>query len=466
MLARMVDQQGARQPPARGAPVEPSDRLGGPAVPAAGSVRPSDAGPLARFPVLATRNARLLLATRLTGQASDGLLQAALGSFVLFSPERQATAAQVAATFALLLLPYSLIGPFAGVFLDRWSRVRVLVVANLARSVTILWVAWLVAGDHDGLDLGAAVLVAMGFGRLVLAGLSAGLPHVVAPRHLVTANALFPTAGTIAAAIATVTGLLLMPRLGPGAATTLVLAVALGLVGAALIARRIPRDDLGPDPDDPVRTRRLTHDLLAVVSGMVDGVRHVHERPLARRALGVVVLHRFAFGALLVDVLLLVRNTLNPPSEAQAALADFSLAAGGASFGALMAALVTPKLAGRLGVTRWAGLTVLVAAAAAPAAISSQALWLLVTGSFAMGFSGQAVKIAGDTVLQREIEDDYRGRVFALYDVVLNVALVGGIFLTAFAVPASGVSVPLWVGIGLLLVATSAWSLRPVPAAR
>ena len=209
-----------------------------------------------------------------------------------------------------------------------------------------------------------------------------------------------------------------------------------------------------------------SYDLLAVVSGMVDGVRHVHERPLARRALGVVVLHRFAFGALLVDVLLLVRNTLNPPSEAQAALADFSLAAGGASFGALMAALVTPKLAGRLGVTRWAGLTVLVAAAAAPAAISSQALWLLVTGSFAMGFSGQAVKIAGDTVLQREIEDDYRGRVFALYDVVLNVALVGGIFLTAFAVPASGVSVPLWVGIGLLLVATSAWSLRPVPAAR
>ena len=69
----------------------------------------------------------------------------------------------------------------------------------------------MVAAGRDGLDLGTAVLITMGIGRLWLAGLSAGLPLVVAPAHLVTANALFPTAGTIAAAIATVTGLLLMP---------------------------------------------------------------------------------------------------------------------------------------------------------------------------------------------------------------------------------------------------------------
>jgi MFS family permease len=424
---------------------------------------PGDPGVLGRWPVLATRNSRLLLATRLTGQASDGLLQAALGTFVLFSPERQATAAQVAASFALLLLPYSLVGPFAGVFLDRWSRVRILVVANLLRALVMLAVAALVADDRNGLDLGATVLVAMGFGRLVLAGLSAGLPHVVASRHLVTANALFPTAGTIAAAIATVTGLLLMPRLGPDAATYLVVGVAGGLVVAALVASRIPTDDLGPDAADRTSSGRLTQDLVAVVEGMIDGIGHVHRRPAARRALGVVVLHRFAFGALLVDTLLLVRNTLNPPNEADAALADFALAAGGASLGSLLAALATPRLAGRLGITRWAGLTVLAASIAAPLSLGRLTMPLIVISSLLMGFSGQAVKIAGDTVLQRDIDDDFRGRVFALYDVVLNVALVAGIFLTAFTVAPSGISVPLWLGIGLLLLATGVWSLRPAP---
>jgi MFS family permease len=458
-----AEPQGPEQP---GGSTVPPDPL--PEAPAASATSPAAATAATdaqevRWPVLATRNSRLLLGTRLAGQASDGLLQAALGSFVLFSPERQATAAQVAASFALLLLPYSLIGPFAGVLLDRWSRARVLVVANLARAAVMLAVAALVADDRDGLDLGATVLIAMGLGRLVLAGLSAGLPHVVDARHLVTANALFPTAGTIAAAVATVTGLVLMPRLGPDGASHLVVGVAAGLVLAALIASRIPRDDLGPEPADPAVARSLTRDLVAVVAGMAAGVGHVHERIAARRALGVVVLHRFAFGALLVDALLLVRNTLNAPTQADAALADFALAAGGASLGSLLAALTTPTAARRIGVTRWAGITLLVAALAGPLAFARISMPLIVLGSLFMGFSGQAVKIAGDTVIQREVDDDFRGRVFALYDVVVNVALVAGIFLTAFTVSPSGISGPLWIGIGALLLATGAWSLRPAP---
>lgn len=417
-----------------------------------------------RWPVLETRNSRLLLATRMAAQGADGLLQAALGSFVLFSPERQATAAQVAATFAVLLIPYSLVGPFAGVFLDRWSRVRVLLFANLVRAAVILLVAALVAAGRDGLDLGATVLVAMGCARLVLAGLSAGLPHVVAGPHLVTANALFPTAGTISASIGTVTGLLLMPRLGPDSATVLVILVALALVVAAVIAALIPRGDLGPDPADPARSRRLTADLRAVVSGMLEGVAHVHQRVAARRALAVVVLHRFAFGALLVDALLIVRNLLNAPTEAEAALGDFALAAGGASFGALAAAVVTPRMAGALGVTRWAAFTMLAAALVIPLYMLGPGLALLIFVSGFMGFSGQSVKIAGDTVIQREVDDDFRGRVFSLYDVVLNVALVLGMCLTAFAAPVDGVAPGLWIGISLLLLATAAWSLRPARA--
>ena len=111
-----------------------------------GRVDASDRGVAQRgLAVLATVDSRRLLATRLTGQASDGLLQAALGTFVLFSPERQSTAAQVAGAFALLLLPYSLLGPFTGVFLDRWSRARTLVVANVARSAVTLVIAAMVA---------------------------------------------------------------------------------------------------------------------------------------------------------------------------------------------------------------------------------------------------------------------------------------------------------------------------------
>lgn len=417
-----------------------------------------------RWPVVETRDAKLLLATRLTGQASDGLLQAALGSFVLFSPERQSSAAEVAATFAVLLLPYSLVGPFAGVFLDRWSRARVLVVANLARALVMLGIAMLVMDGRDGLDLGAAVLLAMGFGRLVLAGLSAGVPHVVAAQHLVTANAVFPTAGTVAGAIATVIGLVVAPRLGPDSETILVLVVAVGLVVAATLASRIPYAGLGPAPRDPAGIRSLTSDLMAVVVGMVAGVRHLHHRPRARRAMAIVVAHRIAFGAMLVDALLIVRHTLNAPTDPQAALGDFAITAAGASAGSFLAAFAAPRLSRRIGLTRWAALTLVVAGFVTPLGFATLLLVPMAVGSLAMGFAGQTVKISGDTWLQRDVDDEYRGRVFSLYDVVLNVGLVSGMCLAAFSAPDSGVAPGLWAAVSVLLLATALWSLRPAQA--
>ena len=72
--------------------------------------------------LLALAEFRRLLTTRLAGQFGDGVFQASLAGAVLFNPERQAHAADVAAGFAMLLLPYSFVGPFAGVLLDRWWR--------------------------------------------------------------------------------------------------------------------------------------------------------------------------------------------------------------------------------------------------------------------------------------------------------------------------------------------------------
>ncbi|HQR80624.1 MAG TPA: MFS transporter, partial [Actinomycetota bacterium] len=138
---------------------------------------------------------RRLLAIRLTGQAGDGMLQAALATFVLFSPERQANAAAIAAAFAILALPYSFIGPFTGVLLDRWRRQRVLFWGNLARAASMIPVIHFTASGDSGVGLGVSVLAAIGINRFILAGLSAAVPLTVPESSLTTANAIAPTAG-------------------------------------------------------------------------------------------------------------------------------------------------------------------------------------------------------------------------------------------------------------------------------
>ena len=142
------------------------------------------------------------MAVRLSGQLADGLFQAAMFAAVFFNPERATSAGEAAAAFATLLLPYSVVGPFAGVFLDRWRRQRVLVNANLVRAAVITVFALLL--DLQGPTSPAVVglaLVVVSANRFILSGLSAALPHVVAPVRLVTANSVSTTLGAGAAAV-------------------------------------------------------------------------------------------------------------------------------------------------------------------------------------------------------------------------------------------------------------------------
>ena len=410
--------------------------------------------------VLAVRDFRRLFSVRILGQFADGLLQSALATFVLFSPERQPTAASVAAAFAILFLPYSLVGPFAGVFLDEWRRRQVLVYANFLRAFLVIGVAALVWQKHDGLDLGIAVLVVLGVGRFVLAGLSASLPHVVAGPLLVTANALTPTTGTIFAAIGAILGVGIRAVAGGGdTGSIVVLACTIAAyVAAGLVAITLGKDALGPN-EDTVR-----NSVSGVLRGLGDGFLQLVRHPVAGRAVIVVILHRVALGGLTVLGLLLVRNTLNPSIDADGALREFALITAGAAVGALIGAVVTPSMTRRMGFIRW---TVIAIAQAAPLVtigvfIGAYTLSMpaLFGAAISLGFAGQAAKVSSDTLVQREIDDDYLGRVFSIFDIGVNTALVLGISVVAFTSPASGVAPIAYIAIGLLLAFTALWYAR------
>ncbi len=138
-----------------------------------------------------------LLRIRWSGQITDGIFQSARASFILFSPERQASAVNAAVAFAVVLLPYSVVGPFVGTLLDRFSRQRAIFFANLTRSLTLVVIALLIFNGRTGLEITVFVLIAFGVNRLILAGLSAGIPLMTTPKELISANALAVTGGSV-----------------------------------------------------------------------------------------------------------------------------------------------------------------------------------------------------------------------------------------------------------------------------
>lgn len=422
-----------------------------------------------RLPVVRSllhrKDFRALYSTRLVGQFGDGFFQAALASFVLFSPEREPNATAIAVAFGVLLLPYSLIGPFAGVFLDRWLRRNILVRANLLKALLTIPVIAAVLAGNESVILGIAVLAVLGVGRFILAGLSASLPHVVSGKELITANALTPTSGTIAFVIGATTGLGVREVFGGGdSGSVALLLFAIGtFISAALIARTFAVHALGP-------THQLKHSVVdslrGVTGDLLSGVRTLRSHEDAARALMLVAFNRISFGVITAGALLLLRNTFHQSSNANAALADFAILSGFAATAALLAAVLTPWATRKIGIAHWSGFAVAQASIGMVVfafAAAHQNFPLLLVAGFSLGFAGQAVKVCSDTVIQRKIPDESLGRVFSLFDMSVNVALVSGIILVALLAPVTGVAPLLYTGVGIGLALASLWYWRTGP---
>lgn len=382
------------------------------------------------------RDFRRLLATRLVSQFGDGVVQITLGSFLFFSPEKQTSAGRAAAAFALLLLPYSLVAPFAGVFIDRWRRRQILVYAPIVRAAMVLVMAWLIVSAGDAFFV--AALLVLGINRFFLAALPASLPHVVENRDLLLANTVSTTSGTIAAFLGAGVGFGVAKA---GTTAALLFCAALYLT-AALVARTIPIDLLGPSD---VRRETVGN----VIRGLIDGTRHVFQRKRAALALAAISLHRFLYGLWLLMTLLLYRNVFPSGFEGIAVITGVS---GGGYF---IGALITPWAVRRVGKDVW--ITILLGLAGFSLLAFSmpfrQTPYLV--GGFLLGIASQGIKVCVDTIVQETVLDEFRGRVFSAYDMLFNITFVAAGGVATLALPPTGKSYAV-LGFAIMTYALSA----------
>ena len=136
-------------------------------------------------------------------------------------------------------------------------------------------------------------------------------------------------------------------------------------------------------------------------------------------------------------------------------MGDLSIWALATGAGYVLSAVLTPPMTARMGVRRW--MVVLLIAMAVfqlfPGTIFLT--WTLVIASFLLGLGSQSLKICVDTLVQAHVDDEYKGRVFVIYDMIFNAALVGAAVLGALILPVDGVSVPIFVGVAVAFLLTA-----------
>jgi MFS family permease len=380
----------------------------------------------AGWALLRRRDFALLWAGGLVSETGDWFLLVGLPVWVL-----QVTGSSLvtATVFLVGLAPSLVVGPLAGVLVDRWDRRRTLVAVSLAEAAFLLPLLW-VDGRGDLWVVYLVMAVEASLGQLNDPARNALVPALVGRGDLVGANALIGLTTNLARLVGSPLGGVLVELSGlPG----LVVGDAISfLAGAALLSlvrpTRVPAK-AGPAPEPalpvpgppegeptpgPGRASEVVHSpLRGLVGEWVDGLRVVMGDPGLRWGLVVDGLAAVAQGIFTVLFVLFVTRELGGDG------AEVGLLRGVQAVGGLIGGVLVVGLARRLQAGRLLGLSLLAFGLIDLAIWNGPALttaaWLYLGLFAAAGIPGIAFLTGLTALVQERTGDAFLGRVFATY---------------------------------------------------
>jgi len=379
--------------------------------------------------LLRQRNFALLWFGGLISVAGDWVLYAALPFFVY---ERTRSTIATAGMIAAELGPSILVGSFAGVYVDRLDRRRLLVVTNVLQALTVstlfvvarggpLWVVYTVAA-----------------GQSVLASFSqpaesALLPSLVGPDVLLAANSLTALSNRTARLVGVPLGGLLLGLLG---LEPVVVADALSFLAAAALVAAVVA---------PPRMR--TEEASSFSGEWRAGLRLIRRE----RAIAVLfaVLGLMTFGGTMLDPLYVawVRDALHRGPQVYALLLTAHSVAG------IVGSLAVGAWGARFMPRVLVGWTSFVAGAALIVKFDVPTVELAFALSLLGGATSVVSSVSIETLAQRTVHEDFRGRVFAALGASGALFSLAGAVVGGVAARAVGVTAMLNVAAGLVILA-------------
>lgn len=149
--------------------------------------------------VLKNRNFFLLWAGQIVSQLGDRLGQMALIAFVYL--RAPGSTLQIAKILSFTIIPVFIIGPLAGVYVDRWDRRRTMYFCDLMRSLLMLAIPLFLFYSKNLAPIYLIIFIAFSIGRFFIPAKLSIIPDLVDNKSLLVANSLINTSGMIAAVL-------------------------------------------------------------------------------------------------------------------------------------------------------------------------------------------------------------------------------------------------------------------------
>jgi MFS family permease len=361
---------------------------------------------------------RLLIALAVS-QAGDWLYNVALLAFVY---ERTHSAAWVAATTAVRVVPVVLLGPIGGALADRFDRRRTMIVSDVARVACMLGLAAVATAGLPILLAPVLAALSTAAGAPYPASAAATTPRLVPDADLPGANAARSAVGMAAIAGGPVVGAVLL-LLGSPAAAFLVNAGTFAVSALAVLA--IPAGPAFAAPHSGERD--------SIVADVVLGARTLRRHPAALRLVGADVVCSVVYGLQTVLLLMLSRAL-------GFGAAGYGWVLAGMGIGGILGTTLAPRAARSAHPRRVLVLALLGVAGPASLMAVTPCLPGLLCWAVLGGAGAVLVEVLTETSLQRDLAQDVFARAYGIAFPAAIAGIVGGSLVAAPLMSAIGLT--------------------------
>lgn len=347
-------------------------------------------------------------------------------------------------------VPSFLFGPLSGVVADRFSRQRIMIVTDILRALVVLGFLFVRRADQLWI-IYVLTVCQLGLSTFFEPAKTAAIPSIVEDRELVAANAISSVTWSVMLTLGAAIGGLITGWFGTDVA--FILDAATYVLSAALIAsirmqKRRKRE-----------RQKLSVGRALGITETIEGIRYVKDRPRVLALL--LVKPAWGLGGGILTLLAVFGERIFPVGKSAATGIGVLFAARG--IGTAVGPIVARRMAGEVDrrMQAWIGIAFLIAGVfyAAFGSATSFVFALVVLGAAHCG--GSILWVFSTVLLQRGVDDNFRGRVFAAELALLTLTMAASNYTTGELLDRFQISPRLvTIGIGIFfLMPGLAWFL-------
>jgi len=375
--------------------------------------------------VLKNRNFFLLWLGQIISQFGDRLGQMAL--IALVYSRTPGSSLQIAKILSFTIIPVFLIGPIAGVYVDRWDRRRTMYACDFVRALLLLLIPVVLFYTKNLSSIYIIIFIAFSLGRFFVPAKLSVVPELVEKKDLLIANSLVNTTGMIAAIAGFgISGVLVEWW---GARSGFFMNGLTFLVSGSLIYFICKKSC------PSLKFKEVSKEIVEVISKSVaqeikEGLLYFMKKKDIRFTAGIMFALWSALGAAYVVLIVFVQKTLHSATK------DLGLLIMFLGIGLFFGSLCYGKFGQRLSHYKTIFISLILSGLMLTCfalVINRYPYFKIAAGlSFLLGVLVSPIMIASNTIIHKVSDNDMMGKVFSSLEIVMHLGFLLFMFISSW----------------------------------